>query len=289
MRMAVARKVSHQLSTEARILVGEPQEHYVGSLIRAHGAALHNVTVPAEGIITVGEDGVLLESPGLQPRVEDALISWDGTAPFVAGSFYFVSWSQLLAATAFTRPNIGDAAVSLLHSDGDVTYLGVDDEDTAELLADAATDLCTGQPDYFANADLRYEIVEHLQLNPLVESDEIWHALIDAGWAPDLDESHIDAILNDEQLPTYFFAHLWFVDDEVDLEDLEEDSLPDLIIRALFEEPDTAQGLLDRLTSAGWAIDSIDDVYDVLYHPDTPVFKRSKAWYFDDEIEGEDE
>lgn len=284
--MAVARKVSHQISREAQILVGEPTEHYAGALVRPHGSALHNVTIPAEGIITVGEDGLLLESEGLRPQVHDALVSWGGTKPFVAGSFYFVPWSQLISATAFTRPNVGDAAVALLHSDGDVTYLRVDDEDTAELLADAATDLCTVQPDYFANATLRYEIVEHLQQNPLVESDEICHALADAGWM-DLDESHVDAILNDEHLPTYFFAHLWFVDDEVDLEDLEEDSLPDLIIRALFEEPDTAQGLLDRLNSAGWAIESIDDVYDVLYHHDTPVFKRSKAWYFDDEIEGE--
>lgn len=284
--MAVARKVSHQLSREAQILVGEPTEHYVGALLRPHGSALHNVTVPAAGIITLGEDGLLLESPALHPRVEDALISWDGTTPFVAGSFYFVPWSQLMSATAFTHPNIGDAAVMLEHSDGDVTYLGVDDEDTAEMFADFAIDLCTGQPDFLGNADLRFEVVEYLQLNPLVESDEICEALIVDGWV-DVEESHIDAILNDDQLPTYFYAHLWFVEDDVDSEEFEKESLPALVIAALHEEPDTAQGLLDRLTDAGWIVESIDDVYDVLYHPDTPVFKRSKAWYFDDHIEGE--
>ena len=284
--MAVARKVNHQLSTEARILVGEPTDHYVGSLIRPHGSALHNVTVPAEGVITVGEDGLLLESTELQPRAQDALVSWDGTSPFVASSFYFVPWSQLISATAFAHPNVGDAAVMLEHSDGDVTYLRVDDEDTAEMLADSAIDLCTGQPDFFANVDLRDEVVEHLQLNPLVESDEICHALADAGWV-DVDESHVDAILNDDQLPTYFYAHLWFVEEDADLEEFEQDSLTGLVIAALQEEPDTAQGLLDRLGAAGWTIESIDDLYDVLYHPSVPVFKRAKAWYFDDGIEGE--
>lgn len=266
--MAVARKSQH-------ILLGDVGETFDGVIISVGDSSQLDQPRPVQ--ITIGTDGVLfaLRDGMFVPTVP--LDQWPGVVPYVSGEVYFVPWDAVRGIDTEVKDE-GYGVLTLQHIDGASTLFTLATLGAPSRFLDECRGLSRGSRDLVRDKALLDSISFILTQVPLLSEVEILHALHEVGWL-ECSRSTLEEILWDEHSPTFFLAHMWFVDEDADLESVPADPLSRQVLEILETEPASAEEICELLDLEG--IDAAD-VYDVLYDPRLPTIKRARAWYVQD-------
>lgn len=268
--MAVVRKRDH-------ILLGDVGETFSGALL-SQGSEGH-LELPWPVGITVGSDGILLEARDAHFAPPKTLEDWPGVEPYVSGEVYFLPWEGIRGIDV----ELDDAENELLairQVDDHSIRIHLQILGAASRFLDQCRGLTADPSGLASNAALREEILAIVTEIPLLSEEEILSVVNDQGW-PTCTRSSLDEILWDPEFPTAFYANLWFI-----AEDQEQDSQPTeplaaAILEHLETTPATAETLLESLESEEF---DIADVFEVLYDPSMPTYKRRRSWYIMDDM-----
>lgn len=274
--MAVERKVeSHH------ILLGEVGESFGGHLTAVGTSTA--VQLPTAVDVTVGSDGLLVTARSTLFGPSVTLDQWPGQVPYVSGELYFIPWEGIRGLDSGATES-SNSAVVVHHVDGSHTDLELATMSGSGRLLDACRGLPRGSEHLTSDPTLWADIARILVDTPLLSEEEILQTLReDYGWT-ECTRTVVDAILWDADISAFFHAHVWFVDEEAIEETALLGDFADEVIEVLSADLLTAEEILENLETGGV---ELADIFDVLLDPNVPVFTRARAWYFDDEIEGE--
>lgn len=273
--MAVARSSDH-------ILLGEAGEVYEGVLTDL--AVGSSIELPRVVDVTVGTEGILFTVHGTIFAPPLTLDQWPGSVPYISGEVLFVPWEAVRGLDTLSGEN-GGTVLAVRHTNGSSTAFELPTLGAPARFLDECRGLPQGSSGISRSNELWGAIQEILVATSGMSEDEILSELHDSyGWL-ECTRTVVEEILWHEESPTYFAAHVWFVDEDLDREEILLDPLSRSIVELLADEPSSAEVLADALAEEGV---ELAEVFEVLHDPNVPTFTRARAWYFVAHDDGEE-
>lgn len=267
--MAVVRKSDH-------ILLGDIEESFDCLLISGGVPNPEILPVPVE--LTLGADGLLLTSKSSPFGPFVTLDQWLGSEPYVSGEVFFIPWSCVRGIDS-SEAETFDSFIIIHHLDQSQTFVHMATAFARTRLLDGCRGKVMASRDLLNDASLWADVEEILIEHPLLSEFEILEILIEQyGWK-ECTRSSLDVILWHDELPTGFHTHLWFLDEETLVPSMLPDGFCNQVVDILADGPKTAEQIFEEVEAVD---EELDDLFEVLYDPEIPVFKRRRAWYVEE-------